>query len=91
MSRSRPTHAQPKVDPTAEDTGATLTADLMTRGRMRARELLEPAFAEAERSQRRRRGLGALFEGVSRRDLILAVVWVAVFAGCFLLVRLGDL
>lgn len=81
---------QPEADPATEETTATLTADLMTRGRMRARELLEPAFAEAERARRRRGGLPALFRSGARRDVVLVVVWVAIFAGCFLLVRLGE-
>lgn len=91
MARIRTAAPPPTVDPAVEDTTATLTADLMTRGRLRARELLEPAFAEAERQRRRRFDLGTLLPHGSRRDLLLAVVWVAVFAGCFLLVRLGDL
>lgn len=69
---------------------ASLTADLMMRGRKRARELVVPVIAESARASRGATGFRSLLPGGSRRDIALALVWVAVFVGCFLLVRWSE-
>ena len=68
---------------------ASLTADLMLRGRRRARALVAPAIAEATRSGSVT-DLRSLLAAGSRRDVALALVWATIFVGCFLLVRWSD-
>ena len=69
---------------------ALLTADLLLRGRRRARALVEPAIAEAARASGSATDLRSLLAVGSRRDVALAFIWMAIFAGCFLLVRWSD-
>jgi hypothetical protein len=69
---------------------ASLTADLLMRGRSRARELVEPAIAEAAKASGSVTDLRSLLAAGSRRDIALALIWAAIFVGCFLLVRWSD-
>ena len=69
---------------------ASLTADLLTRGRNRARALVDPVIAEAARASEGVTDLRSLLRAGSRRDAALVVIWAAIFIGCFMLVRWSD-
>ena len=94
MSGRKRTRAEKRlgVDSASVDEAntASLTADLLMRGRSRARELVEPAIAEAARASGRVTDLRSLLAAGSRRDVALALIWAAIFIGCFLLVRWSD-
>jgi hypothetical protein len=81
---------RPGANSTSVDEAASLTADLMLRGRSRARELLGPAIAEAAKASGSVTGFRSLLAAGSRRDVALALIWAAIFLGCFLLVALSD-
>lgn len=79
---------------------ASLTADLMMRGRQRARQLVDPVLAEAQAparrqaaerpSRSRRLPLPTFLRAVSRRDVALVLIWMTVFFGSVLLVWWSD-
>ena len=69
---------------------ASLTADLLMRGRSRARELVDPAIVEAAKASGGVTNLRSLLAAGSRRDIALALIWATIFIGCFLLVSWSD-